>query len=404
MKIIHCADLHLDSHLTSHLPKEKAEIRRAELLLSFRNLVQYAAEQQVRAVLISGDLFDSSIIRKTAENAFLAAVSQHPEIDFYYIRGNHDTKTFADHFDRKPENLHFFSEEFISYDLEKGQKIEISKTNGETTEDFSGRIIVSGLDYRRDYTNAGNEVPSFLGAFHIVMLHGELVLGPSGNDGSSQSPAARSVGEQAGGTRAGSISLRDFKDRGINYLALGHIHKREDGGLDATGMYAYPGCLVGRGFDEPGEHGFYLLDIENGVAERHFVTVPGRKIMVLPVDVSGSTSTGDVLERVDSALRREDFGSEDLLKIVLTGRLYSDVELDERQLTAYLKQLCFAEELENRTVRYLDPESFRGDTSLKGEFVRCVESDQELDEEMKAAAAGIGIRLLSGETAEEIET
>ena len=35
MKLIHCADLHLDSSMTTHLTKEKAKERKAELLASF---------------------------------------------------------------------------------------------------------------------------------------------------------------------------------------------------------------------------------------------------------------------------------------------------------------------------------------------------------------------------------
>ena len=35
MKLIHCADLHLDSDMTSNLTKEKAKERRTELLVTF---------------------------------------------------------------------------------------------------------------------------------------------------------------------------------------------------------------------------------------------------------------------------------------------------------------------------------------------------------------------------------
>ena len=58
MKIIHCADLHLDSNMTSNLTSEKARERKRELLLTFHRMIQYAADNDVRAILISGDLFD----------------------------------------------------------------------------------------------------------------------------------------------------------------------------------------------------------------------------------------------------------------------------------------------------------------------------------------------------------
>ena len=44
MKIIHCADLHLDSKMESNLDREAASMRRDELLDTFERMVTYAAE------------------------------------------------------------------------------------------------------------------------------------------------------------------------------------------------------------------------------------------------------------------------------------------------------------------------------------------------------------------------
>lgn len=67
MKIIHCADLHLDSKMESNLDREAAGMRRDELLDTFERMVAYAAEQNVRVILIAGDLFDKPNVRKTAK-------------------------------------------------------------------------------------------------------------------------------------------------------------------------------------------------------------------------------------------------------------------------------------------------------------------------------------------------
>ena len=45
MKIIHCADIHLDSKMSANLTKEKARERKTELLTTFQNMVTYGAEQ-----------------------------------------------------------------------------------------------------------------------------------------------------------------------------------------------------------------------------------------------------------------------------------------------------------------------------------------------------------------------
>ena len=58
MKLIHCADVHLDSRMESGLPVEKAKERRLELLHTFTRMTELAAEDKVEAILICGDLFD----------------------------------------------------------------------------------------------------------------------------------------------------------------------------------------------------------------------------------------------------------------------------------------------------------------------------------------------------------
>ena len=44
MKILHCADIHLDSAMTANLDKDKARERRSELLASFKDMVGYAVK------------------------------------------------------------------------------------------------------------------------------------------------------------------------------------------------------------------------------------------------------------------------------------------------------------------------------------------------------------------------
>ena len=61
MKIIHCADLHLDSNMESNLSREQAMLRREELLETYEAMVAYGAANQVRVILIAGDLLTNRI-------------------------------------------------------------------------------------------------------------------------------------------------------------------------------------------------------------------------------------------------------------------------------------------------------------------------------------------------------
>ena len=86
MKLIHCADLHLDSSLKRHLDKEKIANRKAELIVAFEDMVAYAKREGVTAILIAGDLFDTARVTKSAGNVVLGCIRDAAEITFYYLK------------------------------------------------------------------------------------------------------------------------------------------------------------------------------------------------------------------------------------------------------------------------------------------------------------------------------
>ena len=68
MKIIHCSDLHLDSRMKSNLDSKKAKERRDEILITYQNMIKYAVENNVKIILIAGDLFDKKETTVKARN------------------------------------------------------------------------------------------------------------------------------------------------------------------------------------------------------------------------------------------------------------------------------------------------------------------------------------------------
>ena len=61
MKLIHCADIHLDAPLGSVFPPEEAAKYRRAVLANFASLVRLADAGGADALLIAGDLFDSDV-------------------------------------------------------------------------------------------------------------------------------------------------------------------------------------------------------------------------------------------------------------------------------------------------------------------------------------------------------
>ena len=99
MKIIHCSDLHLDSKMKSNLDSIKAKERRDEILRTYQNMVEYASKNEIKIILIAGDMFDKKNITLKARNVVLDSIRSNPNIDFIYLKGNHDETGFTSEFE-----------------------------------------------------------------------------------------------------------------------------------------------------------------------------------------------------------------------------------------------------------------------------------------------------------------
>lgn len=365
MKLIHCADLHLDSVLTTHLTKEKAKERKAELLQTFLRMVDYAVENEVEAILIAGDLFDKKNISATARNAVKHAIQENNQITFFYLQGNHDVNFFLRSEEKRPENLKCFGEEWSSYILgEDGKK-----------------LVVSGLELSRNNAGyAGHSLSLNLGNFNIVMLHGQ--------DSQYEVKDKTEV-----------IPLELFKNKGIDYLALGHIHSYKMEPLDGRGNYCYSGCLEGRGFDECGKHGFVLLDINlnSGEYTTQFIPFAFRNLYAVPVDISGCMNTLEIEEKIKKKLHDGGYEKSSLIKVVLEGEVDVECEKNTDYLADWLKNEYYYLQVRDNSHVRIDYDAYVYDESLKGEFVRTVRGIEEMPEEDKGAIIRFGIQALTGE-------
>ena len=114
MRIIHTADLHLDSKIDG-LPTNKSKIRREEIICTFERLVEYAAKNNVSAIIIAGDMFDTAQVTVKTKERVLLAIKKYSQIDFFYLSGNHDDENFISAMENTPNNLKIFSDEWSSY-------------------------------------------------------------------------------------------------------------------------------------------------------------------------------------------------------------------------------------------------------------------------------------------------
>ena len=84
------------------------------------------------------------------------------------------------------------------------------------------------------------------------------------------------------------ITPEQLAASGLAYLALGHIHQAS--GLLRCGStcYAWPGCAMGRGFDELGQKGAYLGEVSDSGVRLDFLPLHGRSYEILRVEAGAS--------------------------------------------------------------------------------------------------------------------
>lgn len=360
MKLLHCGDLHLDSALSANLDSEKKKQRKSELLAAFVQIAEYAAEHEVRAILIAGDLFDSSYVTKRTQNMVKDTVLRFPDIDFLYLKGNHDTENFLEVWEERPENLKLFGTEWTYYRY--------------------GDVVIAGAEF-----GDGNETRLYDALMlnrsdcNIVMLHG-------------QTEKYRSA------EKAETVSLAALKNKNIDYLALGHIHSYRYETLDSRGAYCYCGCPEGRGFDECGEKGFVCLEVEERKITHTFVPFARRTVHEIFVDISHAETTPAVEKEMRKAL--DGIPEKDLVKVSLTGKVSLSAERDLQYLSGRFEDSFFVFKVNDKEVGIaLRPEEYENDISLRGEFIRTVLKGDYSDEE-KRMMLELGIRALSGEEVE----
>ena len=398
VRLIHTADLHLDSAFSSRFSKEEAEERRRNLLIAWNKLLQYGIERKVQAILISGDLFDSPVVSRSTMEIFLSSIRKNPEISFFYLRGNHDTKNTFRFRDDLPKNLFLFSKEGKKYRLKEklvllGQEFYGTERRNEFPEEPYGTESLLELQEEPEElveeellspSSAKDAVQSIWNLkeedCNILMLHGALREG------------GPEVQNEQG------ISLKQLSRYPIHYLALGHIHKREEGKCGSL-YYIYPGCLQGRGFDEEGEKGFYYLEIEEETKEikAEFVPLKEGEFRIIPLFLSEEDGTLDAEEKIRESLKKEGAEAKDSVRIILKGEKRAEEERNLRYLEKQLEEEYAYIEIKDETKLKLRKEEFIHEKGLKGEFLRMVCESESLSEEEKEKLMILGIGLLQGE-------
>lgn len=353
MKLIHCADIHLDSKMESNLSAAQARERNAEVCLTFGRMIDYASGNGIDGVLIAGDLFDTERVSAQTVDYVLHKIEKAEAVTFFYLRGNHDGNRDPFAGKQLPANLKTFGAQWTTYRL--------------------GNVTITGMELEWDKWDAPwDELTLLEDTVNIVMLHGQVSTQPGPE----------------------LIPLPKLRGKHIHYLALGHIHGYRLEKLDLDGQWCYCGCLEGRGFDECGEKGAVILNIEDGRVESVFHPFAKRQLHEVEVDISGLTAVTEIQAALESAAK--EIPESDLVKFTLVGEYTLETQKDLRFLKKALETGWYFVKIKDESRLMIDRNSYEHDASLKGEFIRMVMASDKSDEEKEAIICA-GIRALSGE-------
>lgn len=327
LRILHSADLHLDSPFEG-LNRGKAAIRRVEQRTMLSRMAELVRMQEVDLVLLSGDLLDGgNTYIETGEELLRSLQSM--AVPVFIAPGNHDFCSPRSPYMRLklPGNVHVFTDA-------KMECVELPALGARVygagfTDSHSGALLDGFTAERTD------------GIFNLLCLHGEV--------GAAES-------------RYDPITQEQLASSGMDYVALGHIHKAS-GLLRAGGVYySWPGCPEGRGFDETGEKYVNIVELDESGCTLEQLSVAARRYEILKVDVTGA----EPLAAIHAALPDETVC--DIYRIILTGE--TEQAPDIARLHENLSELFFDLQIRDQTHLRRNIWERAEEDSLRGIFLR----------------------------------
>ena len=368
IKILHCADVHLESPFHSK-SSEQSSLMRRELKKSFLSLINTVKAENIDVVIMAGDVFDTPFVSADTVAFFKNAVSEVPNTFFVISPGNHDPICDGGVYKSKfPSNVHVFTESELSY-------IDVEGTN----------VRVYGYAFVGSNTL---EVCPFIGKkpedeskINILCGHAEI--------GDPLSPYC-------------PVSLSDIESTGFDYCGFGHVHLNEGVKLAGNVPYAYSGCLNGRDFGETGAKGAILITFDGGKPTFESLIFSTYTYEEAKLDVTG-VGDGSELRRRISALVSE-YNDETFLRIELVGFVPTTLNIDVKALENEINGVFFLE-IRDLTLPLFGTEQLRNDPTIIGEFFRSLlpmlENGTQEERRTAAKALRIGISALRGEDVTE---
>jgi len=342
-KLLHTADWHLDTPFSSFTGEEREFLRRENRLLP-QKIAALCRRENCGGMLLAGDVFDGGYTRESLDAAREAL--EECGVPVFISPGNHDFVSADSPWAKPwPANVHIFDGGMTSLVL-PDLNLRVYGA-GYRSMDCEG--LLEGFRAKDD------------GLTSVCVLHGDPM-----NQNSPYCP----------------VTAAQVRQSGLQYLALGHIHKAGSFRAGDT-LCGWPGCPMGRGWDESGEKGVFLISLGD-TAQIRPVALDTPRFTVGEVPLPDWNALEKILPPGDSR---------DFFRITFTGL----GQLDREKLQGLVSR-CPHLKWIDRTVAPEKLWALAGDDSFQGVYFRMLREKAQDPATRDAAvlAAEISLALLEG--------
>ncbi|MDR7319005.1 DNA repair exonuclease [Brevibacillus nitrificans] len=289
LSFIHTADVHLDAPL--HTLTDLFELRQDDFRKTMRGIRDLVLDRQVDFWLIAGDLLEYHGGRRSTALFLRDLFASISPVPVCISPGNHDPWR-ADSFYQTlewPGNVHWFTPEWGAYEFPEKSCV----------------VYGWGFPQPHFFESPLATFPGKLGGYqhHLMVLHASILS----KETEEHHPYA-------------PVALQELADTGMDYAALGHIHKAAQflHPTKKSVFAAYPGSPEALNTKEQGERCVLYGEIDAaGKVVLESVPVGQRQMRRREISLEGTETMEQLIELLEEKLASE--RSEDMLYVTLTG-------------------------------------------------------------------------------------
>ncbi len=330
MKFVHIADMHFDSPFVSLSDKDiLGDLRRMEQRRAFKKVIEYIKENNIEYLFISGDLYENKYIRLSTIEYINKLFTEIPNTKIFISPGNHDPYIKNSYYNKFnwSENVKIFKSEI--------EKIETEEANiyGFGFDDFY--CTDCGI---RELKIEEKE------KMNILVIHGTL------------------QGADLEEKQYNSLNVKMLKEKGFDYIALGHIHKLNYS-TEENQRIVYPSSTISLGFDEQGEHGMIVGELTKETINLKFIQIDEEIFKEIKIDVSDINSKEELIENINKI----EIKSNEYIKIILIGN--RKFEINKFEILKYIENERIIK-IKNHTKLAYNLDELVNENTLKGLYAK----------------------------------